>query len=160
PVTPAILAAGALARSNFEFMTILTEVVGATLVADVAWYSVGRWRGAQVLHSFRLRFQRVSRRIDQAANLSIGHHVVFRVGAGFLPELNRVAAGLAGATRAALGHYLACAAGSAIIWAGTWTGLGYVLRAAFAGHSGATRAALGHYLACAAGSAIIWAGTW
>jgi membrane protein DedA with SNARE-associated domain len=134
PVTPAILAAGALAHSNFEFMTVLAVVVGAALCADVAWYSVGRWRGAQVLRPLRLRFERVSARIDRAANLSMTHEVVLRVGVRFLPELNPVAAGLAGATRAPLGRYLPYAAGSALIWAGTWIGLGYVLRAAIASH--------------------------
>ena len=57
------------------------------------------------------------------------------MGARFLPELNPVAAGLAGATRATLGRYLPCAVGTALIWAGTWTGLGYVLGAAMADHS-------------------------
>jgi len=133
PATPAILAAGALAHSNFEFMTVMAVVVGASLCADVAWYSVGRWRGAQVLSPLRLRFDWVSARIDRAANLPLAHEVV-RVGVRFLPELNPVAAGLAGATRATLGRYLPCAAGSALIWAGTWIGLGYVLRGAIAGH--------------------------
>jgi membrane protein DedA with SNARE-associated domain len=134
PVTPAILAAGALAHSHFEFMTVLAVVVGAALCADVAWYSVGRWRGAQVLRPLRLRFEWVSTRIERAANLSMAHEVVLRVGVRFLPELNPVAAGLAGATQATLGRYLPCAVGSAFIWAGTWIGLGYVLGAAVAGH--------------------------
>src|SRR5262249_29707881 len=75
PVTPAILAAGALAHSNFEFMTVMAVVVGASLCADVAWYSVGRWRGAQVLSPLRLRFDWVSARIDRAANLPLAHEV-------------------------------------------------------------------------------------
>jgi membrane protein DedA with SNARE-associated domain len=134
PVGPALLAAGALAHSNFDLMTTVTVVVGAALCADLAWYSVGRWRGAQVLGRLRLRFEWLSTRIDRATNLSTAHEVVFLVGARFLPELNPLAAGLAGATRATIGRFLPCAVGSALIWAGTWTGLGYVLGAAIAGY--------------------------
>jgi len=129
PVGPALLAAGALAHSNLDLMMILAVVVGAALCADLAWYSVGRWRGAQVLGPIRRRFEWVS------ANLSPVDEVMLLMGARFLPELNPLAAGLAGATRATLGRYLPRAAGSALIWATTWTGLGYVLGAAVAGSS-------------------------
>jgi membrane protein DedA with SNARE-associated domain len=124
PVGPPLLAAGALALG-----------VGAALCADVAWYCVGRWHGLRALGPLRRRSTRAGAWIDRVANLSRAHEVVLMMGARFLPELNPLAAGLAGATRATLGRYLSCAAGTALIWAGTWTGLGYVLGAATAGLS-------------------------
>jgi membrane protein DedA with SNARE-associated domain len=135
PVGPALLAAGALAHSNLDLMMIPAVVVGASLCADLAWYSVGRWRGAQVVGPIRRRFEWVSTQIDRVANLSPVDEVMLLMGARFLPELNPLAAGLAGATRATLGRYLPRAAGSALIWATTWIGLGYVLGAAVAGSS-------------------------
>jgi membrane protein DedA with SNARE-associated domain len=133
PVGPPLLAAGALARSNRELLTILAVGVGAALCADVAWYCVGRWHGLRALGPLRRRSTWAGAWIDRVANLSRAHEVVLMMGARFLPELNPLAAGLAGATRATLGRYLSCAAGTALIWAGTWTGLGYVLGAAIAG---------------------------
>src|SRR5262249_13644038 len=117
-----------------DLVTILAVVVGASLCADVAWYSVGRWHGARVLDPLRRRFAWVSARIDSLTNLRRLHAVVFLVGIRFLPEINPFVAGLAGATRATPGEYVLCAVGSALLWAGTWTGLGYVLGAAIAGH--------------------------
>ena len=110
-------------------------VVGAALCADIAWYSVGRRQGARALARLCRRFEWASRRLERVAHLPLGHEVALLMSARFLPELNPVAAGFAGATRATLGHYLPCAAGTALIWAGTWTGLGYLLGAAIAGQS-------------------------
>src|SRR6185295_15231524 len=47
--------------------------------------------------------------------------------ARFLPELNPIAAGLAGAVRVPLPRFLWHAAGTALAWAGLWAGAGYVL---------------------------------
>jgi len=135
PVGPPLLAAGAMAHSNRELMTILAVGVGAALCADVAWYCVGRWHGVRALGPLRRRSTWAGAWIDRVANLSRAHEVFLLMGARFLPELNPLAAGLAGATRATLGRYLSCAAGTALIWAGTWTGVGYVLGAAIAGLS-------------------------
>src|SRR6266849_3178332 len=50
PVVPALLGAGALAGSgHLSIAVILAVAVGATLCADLGWYSLGRWRGARAL---------------------------------------------------------------------------------------------------------------
>ena len=131
PVVPAILAAGALAGCAGDLATILTVVVGAALCADLAWYAVGRWRGRRALIWFR-RSRWVRRAIDRMANLSPVRQALVLFGARFLPEVNPVAAGLAGASRAALGRYLLYAIGTAAVWASTWIGAGYVLGAVIA----------------------------
>jgi membrane protein DedA with SNARE-associated domain len=134
PVGPPLLAAGALAHGRLELVTILAVGVGAALCADVAWYCVGRWHGVRALGPLRRRSTWAGAWIDRVANLPRAHEVVLLMGVRFLPELNPLAAGLAGATRVTLGRYLSCSAGTALVWAGTWTGLGYLLGAVIAGY--------------------------
>jgi len=128
PVTPWLLVSGALAASGQVSVTVVVAcTVAATLGADLLWYGLGRWRGAQTLAAcFRLMplpsvsFNRVGRFLR-------AHHAGFMWGARFLPELNPVAAGLAGAAGMPLLQFLGHAVGSAIGWAGAWIGLGYLL---------------------------------
>ena len=55
PVVPSLLAVGALAGTGHaSFVTSLVVIVGATLMADLVWYGLGRWRGAQALALLRL----------------------------------------------------------------------------------------------------------
>jgi membrane protein DedA with SNARE-associated domain len=126
PVVPAILAAGAFARGAGELVAILTVVVGAALCADLVWYAVGRWRGRRALTWFG-RFRWARRAMDGVANLSPVRRALVLAGARFLPEVNPVAAGLAGASRATVGRYLLYAIGSATVWGSTWIGMGYVV---------------------------------
>jgi membrane protein DedA with SNARE-associated domain len=44
-----------------------------------------------------------------------------------LPEINPLAAGMAGAERISPGRYIAIVTVSALVWAATWTGAGYAL---------------------------------
>jgi membrane protein DedA with SNARE-associated domain len=133
PVVPSLLAAGALSRStSLEFTAILAVVVMASLCADLAWYGLGRWRGTKMLGVLRRLLPRPGAPIDRVASLFRAHQVAFLMGARFLPELNPVAAGLAGTTGVGLTRYLLYAAGSALVWAGAWAGLGYLLGEALA----------------------------
>jgi membrane protein DedA with SNARE-associated domain len=132
PVVPALLAAGALSRGLDDLAGIVAVVVGAALCADLAWYGLGRWRGARALTWFG-RFRWASWAMGRLADLSPIRRAVTLVGARFLPEANPVAAGLAGASRATLGRHLLYGLGTAAVWASTWTGLGYVLGAVSGG---------------------------
>jgi len=50
PVVPSLLAAGALAaQSRTGLLVPVVVTVAATLVADLMWYGLGRWRGPQAL---------------------------------------------------------------------------------------------------------------
>src|SRR2546427_8979795 len=50
PVVPTLVAAGALAgRGGSSCAVMLAAAAGAALVADMVWYGIGRWHGAQVL---------------------------------------------------------------------------------------------------------------
>jgi membrane protein DedA with SNARE-associated domain len=128
PVAPGLVAAGALAGSGqVSFTLVLACAVAAALAADLAWYGLGRWRGSQALAAcFRL-MRLPSASVNRVLGVLRAHHVGFMWGARFLPELNPVAAGLAGAARMVPVHFLGHATGSAVGWAAGWTGLGYLL---------------------------------
>lgn len=128
PVAPWLLAAGALASTGgLSFPLVLASAVGAAFSADLLWYGLGRWRGTQALTACvrLLRLPRAS--VDQVEHVFRTHQRRFVWSARFLPELNPVAAGLAGATRLGLAPFLLHAGGSALVWAGAWAGGGYLL---------------------------------
>jgi membrane protein DedA with SNARE-associated domain len=128
PVAPWLLAAGALAGSGSVSVTVLLAcVVTATLGADLLWYGLGRWRGARTVAACSGLMRAPSASVSRAARVLRAHRVAFMWSARFLPELNPVAAGLAGATHMTLTHFLGHAAGSAVGWAGVWIGVGYLL---------------------------------
>jgi membrane protein DedA with SNARE-associated domain/rhodanese-related sulfurtransferase len=128
PVVPGLLAAGALAASGqVSIVEIFTVAVVATLCADLGWYGLGRWRGAGVLALLGRLSPRAKALVRRAQDGFLAHAAKFQVTARFLPELNPVAAGLAGATRVGVARFLGYGAVSALAWAAIWTGLGYVL---------------------------------
>ena len=130
PATPSLLAAGALAAGGrLSFSVILATAVAAALSADLVWYGLGRWRGVQTLAVLR---RRVKPRawIDRVESLFRAHRFGVLFGARFLPEMNPVGAGLAGASGVGPANFLLSASGSALVWAGAWAGAGYLFTAA------------------------------
>jgi membrane protein DedA with SNARE-associated domain/rhodanese-related sulfurtransferase len=128
PVVPALLGVGALVASGrLSAVTTMAVAVGATLCADLVWYSLGRWRGTRAL-ALITRFSPAARgSVQRGQSLFHDHEGAFRLGARFLPELGPVAAGLAGAAGEGIPRFLLYGAISAALWAGTWVGLGYLL---------------------------------
>jgi membrane protein DedA with SNARE-associated domain len=127
PAAPSLLVAGALAGSgHVSFSVILAVVVGAALSADLIWYSLGRWRGAQTLAVFRRRVKPHAW-VERVERLFLAHRFPVLFGARFLPAANPVGAGLAGAAGMRPATFLLSASGSALIWAGAWAGAGYLL---------------------------------
>jgi len=128
PVVPALLGAGALAGSGrLRIAVILAVAVGATLVADFGWYSLGRWCGTRILDVLGRTSPRAGRYVRCAEHVFLGHAGTCQLSARFLPELSPVVAGLAGAARLSLPRFVAYGAMSALAWAGTWVTLGYLL---------------------------------
>jgi len=100
---PALLGAGALAGNGRRSLaaTIAITVV-ASLGADLTW---------------------------SAGQACVSHLGAFQLSARFLPELNPIAAGMAGATRSSMRHFVCRGTVSAVTWAGAWIGCGYLLSA-------------------------------
>lgn len=50
PVVPSLVAAGALAGAGHASLpTLVAVIVGASLVADLVWYGIGRWASPHVV---------------------------------------------------------------------------------------------------------------
>jgi len=128
PVVPALLGAGALAGTGrLSIAVILAVAVGATLCADLGWYSLGRRRGARALEVLGNVFPRAATYVRSAEHFFLGRPRTFQLVARFVPELNPIAAGLAGLTRLSLARFVGYGAVSALTWAGAWVALGYLL---------------------------------
>ena len=128
PVVPALLGAGVLAGSGYASMAAIIGIaVGASLAADVTWYGLGRWRGTRVLKMLGRFAPSAGILVTRARHAFAAHGGAFQLGARFLPELNAIAAGLAGATKVNIPRFVCYGAASALMWAGAWTGLGYLL---------------------------------
>jgi len=128
PVVPSLVAAGALAgRGGPSWAVMLVAAGTAAIGADMVWYSVGRWRGARALSVLCRLLHRPSTCAEHVEHAFRAHEVGFQFWAKFLPELNPIAAGLAGATGVALGRYIAIASVTAMAWAGTWITVGHLL---------------------------------
>jgi len=128
PVVPSLIGAGALAGAGHASLpTSVTVAVIASLIADLAWYGVGRWRGAQALALLGKLSRHAAARVKSAEQRFVAHQLAFLFGSRFLPELNPVAAWIAGATRIKPGRYLVIVTASALVWAGSWIGAGYAV---------------------------------
>jgi membrane protein DedA with SNARE-associated domain len=128
PVVPALLGAGALAgNGHLSLGVIIVLAVGASLGADLTWYGLGRWRGARVLRMLARLSPSAGIPIRRARHVFGAHVGAFQLGARFLPELNAISAGLAGATKSSIVRFAFYGLASALMWAGGWIGLGYFL---------------------------------
>ena len=128
PVVPSLVAGGALAaHAGTGLLLPVLVTIGAALVADLLWYGLGRWRGRQALAVVGRLLRRSAAQVDDAERRFRAHQFRFLFSSRFLPELNPIAAGMAGATGIVLGRYILIATASALAWALAWTGAGYAL---------------------------------
>jgi undecaprenyl-diphosphatase len=134
PVVPALLGAGALVGSGgLSVVVTLAVSVAAALCADLTWYLLGRWRGSRALDLLTRLVPKARTHVQCASHLRLAHEGVFQLIARFLPAMNPIAAGLAGAAEMSVSRFLPGAAVSAAVWAGSWIGLGYLLTNGVAG---------------------------
>jgi membrane protein DedA with SNARE-associated domain len=128
PVVPSLIAAGALAAAGrASLSTVIALIVGASLVADLLWYGIGRWAHAPVLGLLGRLSDSAVERVKTTQRRFVAHGMGFVLCCRFVPEVNPVAAATAGAAHVAPGRYMLVATVSALGWAGTWTGFGYAL---------------------------------
>ena len=134
PVVPALLGAGALAGSGHLSMAVIIAIaVGASLGADLTWYGLGRRHGVRALKMVGRVSPGGQILVRRVWSVYAAHVRAFHLGARFLPELNAITAGMAGATKLSIIRFLCYGVPSALTWAGLWIGLGYVLSHAVTG---------------------------
>jgi membrane protein DedA with SNARE-associated domain len=125
---PALLAVGALAwTGDVNVGVAVAGAMGASLCADLGWYTVGRWRGHWALAALERLSRGTRALVDDAQRLFLAHDRAFQLGARFLPELNPVAAAFAGVAGVGPRRFVLGAAVSAAIWTSTWIGVGYLI---------------------------------
>src|SRR5258708_20679885 len=118
-VVQTLVTAGALdGRGGSSCAVMLAAAAGAALVADMVWYGIGRWHGAQVLSLLGRALHRPRVWIDHIEHAFHAHEVGFQLWAQFLPQLNPIAAGLAGAHGVGLPRSIVIPSAAAMRWAG------------------------------------------
>jgi membrane protein DedA with SNARE-associated domain/rhodanese-related sulfurtransferase len=126
PSIPVLLAAGALVGNHklLAAPAIVFPVVAA-MIADVAWYELGRHKGIRILQFLC----KISLEPDSCVRRT--ENVFARSGAKsllvskFIPGLNTAAQPLAGIFRMKFGRFLLFDSLGAFIYIGTFVGLGY-----------------------------------
>jgi membrane protein DedA with SNARE-associated domain/rhodanese-related sulfurtransferase len=127
PVVPILVGAGVLSGSGrMNLVLAIVAAMAATVGADALWYALGRSYGTRVLATLlRFSLDRDSL-IREAKERFAAHRARYLILAKFLPGVNPLAAGLAGAVPIPVGRFLRYAAAGAVLWAGVWITLGYL----------------------------------
>jgi membrane protein DedA with SNARE-associated domain len=126
PAVPGLLAIGALAAvGKVSVPLAVMSAVGASLLADVIWYGLGRRRGSQVLRLLCRISLEPDSCVRRTEDVFLRYGVRSLIFAKFVPGLSTVAPPLAGMIGVGLPRFLAYSALAALLWAGTWGGLGY-----------------------------------
>jgi membrane protein DedA with SNARE-associated domain len=127
PSIPLLLVCGALARTgHLNPVLILLVGVVACLLADGAWFQIGKRRGTRIL-SFLCRVtlepDSCVRRTEKSfANYGLRFLLISK----FIPGMNAVAGPLAGSSGVRWDRFLMFDAMGAAIWIASWGAVGYL----------------------------------
>ena len=126
PAAPILLGAGALSGSGrMNLAVALGATIVAALGADVLWYALGRSLGLRVFGTLCRFSLDPDSLVREAKERFLAHRGRYLVVAKFLPGLNPLAAGLAGAVSLRPDRFLIYAGAGAFLWAAAWIVLGY-----------------------------------
>jgi membrane protein DedA with SNARE-associated domain len=128
PAAPLLIAAGALARAgkmNLTFAVALAFI--AVILADLFWYSLGRYRGGRILKLLCRISLEPDSCVRRTENLFIRHGVRSLLVAKFIPGLNTAAPSLAGVFRMPVRRFLIFDSLGGFFWVVTITSLGLIL---------------------------------
>jgi membrane protein DedA with SNARE-associated domain len=127
PAGPTLLGAGTLSGSGqMNLALAVGAAIAAALGADVLWYSLGRSQGTRLLETLCRFSMNPDSVVRDAKERFVAHGVRHLVLANFLPGVNPLAAGLAGAVPIRFERFLLYASTGALLWAGAWITLGYL----------------------------------
>ncbi len=133
PAVPLLLGVGAFAGTGrMSALAGLAIALAASLPPDVVWYELGRARGKRVLDVIcRLSLEPDSC-VRRTENLFMSRGRWALLVAKFLPGLSTIAPPLAGVVGLRRAPFLLLDTMGALVWAGTWIGLGYLSSSALA----------------------------
>jgi membrane protein DedA with SNARE-associated domain len=127
PAVPLLIAAGALTRAgkmNLTFAVALAFI--AVILADLFWYSLGRYRGGRILKLLCRISLEPDSCVRRTENLFIRHGVRSLLVAKFIPGLNTAAPSLAGVFRMPVRRFLIFDSLGGFLWVATVTSLGLI----------------------------------
>ncbi len=126
PAVPVLLAMGALAgMGRFGLGWALLVAVAACLLSDSLWYVLGRRHGARILGLLCRISLEPDSCVRRTENLFARQGARALLVAKFVPGLSAVATPVAGLIRMRPVSFLLWDGGGALLWAGTYLGLGY-----------------------------------
>jgi membrane protein DedA with SNARE-associated domain len=127
PTIPILLAFGALSGTGkIDPLWGLLLATSASLCADLLWFQLGRWKGAQVLRILcRLALEPDSC-VSKTHELFARHGVKSLLVAKFIPGFDTVAPPLAGVLGVGAIRFVLWSAGGTLLWLGAFGGLGYL----------------------------------
>jgi membrane protein DedA with SNARE-associated domain/rhodanese-related sulfurtransferase len=129
PAYPTLIVTGALAaRGNYSLAALLATAVGASLIADLAWYSVGRRVGGPVLRTLCRISLSPDSCVRQTESIFTRWGARSLMVAKFVPGFASVATAMAGVLRVPLWRFIPADAIGATLWSGVAIALGYIFR--------------------------------
>ena len=127
PAAPLLIAAGALARGGKMNLTFaVASAFIAVILADLFWYSLGRYRGVRILKLLCRISLEPDSCVRRTENVFVRHGVHSLLVAKFVPGLNTAAPSLAGIFRMPVQHFLIFDSLGGLFWVVTVTGLGLI----------------------------------
>ena len=125
PAMPVLIVAGALAvKSDLSGARVLFVAVLASVIADAAWFALGRRYGFRVLKTICRVSLSPDSCVRQTTSIFEKYGLPSLIVAKFVPGFSTVAPPLAGAIRARLPAFLLFDGAGALVWAGAGVGIG------------------------------------
>jgi membrane protein DedA with SNARE-associated domain/rhodanese-related sulfurtransferase len=127
PAIPVMLAAGALVGGGHLNLMLLLALSGvASLMADTAWYWIGRAGGARVLGLLcRISLERDTC-VRKTEGIFARHGARSLLIAKFIPGFSTIAPPLAGVVRMPFTHFLFFSGLGGLFWSGVFIAVGWV----------------------------------
>jgi membrane protein DedA with SNARE-associated domain len=127
PAVPALLGVGALAaQGRVSIPLVIAAIVAVALPVDLVWHELGHRRGARVLSGLCRLSLEPDVCVRRTENLFLRHGVRALLVAKFLPGLTTVMPPLAGIFGVSRLRFVLYDLAGVVLWAGLWTGVGYV----------------------------------
>ncbi len=127
PSVPLLLVCGALAKTgHLRAAPILFFGVLACLIADGAWFQLGRSRGAKILGFLCRMALEPDSCVRQTENGFVRYGVRFLLVSKFIPGMNALGAPLAGSAQVGWGPFLLFDFLGASLFISSWATVGYI----------------------------------
>ena len=127
PAYPVLVVSGALsARGQYPMAALLATAVGASLIADLAWYAAGRRYGSTVLKTLCRISMSPDSCVRQTESIFTRWGVPSLAVAKLVPGFGAIAMSIAGNQRVSMPAFVFFAALGAALWAGIALALGAI----------------------------------